>query len=300
MSANAAPLASLTIAVPFYGDDPTPLVHDIARQSDLAGWSVVLWDDGTGDDRLAASISQALQQLAIPAMLRRGSENRGRADARNRLVGLNRGDALLFLDADMRLPAPDFLSRWRAAHAAAPDAIQFGGFMPGERHDRHNLHAALARASDCPPAEERAAAPARFVFTSNLMVPAQIMAEVPFETGFRGWGWEDVDWALSAARHAHIRHIDNPAIHADLMEDADLVARFAASAENFKRLSERHPQAVQEMPVWRAARSFARARPLTAFAPLFRSAALATGLPMGVRLTALKLFRAATYAKVLA
>jgi len=59
------------------------------------------------------------------------------ADARNRLVGLNRGDALLFLDADMRLPAPDFLSRWRAAHAAAPDAIQFGGFMPGERHDRH-------------------------------------------------------------------------------------------------------------------------------------------------------------------
>lgn len=291
---------NLTIAIPFFGDDPTPLLEGLTR-CDAHGVEICLWDDGSPDRAITERLRTRKECGPHPLRLFESPVNKGRAATRNYLTSVARGVHILFLDADMRIHDEDFLLIWQDAIDRHPEAILFGGFLPPADTGGMpvSLHAAMAATADCPPAAQRNRSPARYVYTSNLSAPKTLFEACPFADSFDGWGWEDVEWGLRAAAHSAVVHIENAAIHDDIVDDEELIARFATSAQNFARLAAAHPDAVRDMPVWRAAQLFRHLAPVRAMAPLFAGASRRRSLPMPMRLVALKLWRASHYGAAL-
>lgn len=292
--ADAAP--RLSVLIPTFRDDPTALLRALDRSKADGSAEIVVLDDGGGDEPLAARIGKIMSGLKRPARFVRLSRNAGRAQGRNRLAAHARGRHLLFLDSDM-LPDPkDFLARWLAV--ASDDApVAFGGFTLDQTPVRpeHALHRAMALKSDCTPAPERAKAPEKHVFTSNLLVRRDVFETIAFDEGFAGWGWEDVEWAMRVARAHPILHVDNTATHLGLDPAPVMAAKYEQSAANFARVVAGHRDVVSAYPSYKVAKAL-KAVPLRGtWRPWLKSIALAESLPTPLRAFSMRLYRAALY-----
>ena len=140
---------------------------------------------------------------------------------------------------------------------------------------------------------------AKSVASSNLLVRRDVLEAEPFDDGFRGWGWEDVDWGARVAALHGVLHPDIPARHLGLDTPEALAAKYEQSPPNFARLLQRQPELVRSFPSYRMARAL---RGWPARGPLRRglkALALARSAPLPMRVGAMKLYRAALYAEVL-
>lgn len=292
----------LSVLVPFHKHDPSPLLTALARGA-MHDVEIILVDDGSGSATLLNDVLTAAEPLTCPVTIIVLAANRGRARARNRLIAEARGEHVLFLDADMVPDRSDFLARWLHLVATKAPAVAFGGFSiaASEKNGDHALHARLSMQSDCLSAAQRRRNPAQCVATSNLLVRADVLANTPFDGGFSGWGWEDVEWALRASSKAPVLHIDNSATHTGLDTTNTLLRKYREAGPNFARLAARHPEAVQSFRTYRAAQAMRRA-PRKQIAEL--SAWVARDpwgvSPMRARTAALKFYRAAMAAEYLA
>lgn len=291
----------LSVLIPFLDDDPSDLLALLDREAAALDGAVevIVLDDGTNDAELTRRLGSQVRTLALPARLITAVRNMGRARGRNRLVMSARGTALLFLDSDMRPDHDRFLQVWRDLVARDDPAVAFGGFslLQTPHEARTAVHRAMALKSDCVPAAERALNPEKHVFTSNLLVRADVFAEEGFDGGFSGWGWEDVEWGMRVSRRWPILHVDNTATHMGLDDAATLARKYEQSAANFARVIERHPDIVSGYGAYRAARMLKRLPGLKLWRPLIRAAALQAWLPAGLRGFSLRLYRAALYAE---
>lgn len=295
-----APAPVLSVLIPFHRDDPAPLTAALAAQAAAAqaDAEIILYDDGEPDRRLNLAVASAAAALPVPVRVLTATRNLGRAAARNRLAAAARGRWLLFLDADMTLP-PGFLARWlEQAQREDADAV-FGGYDAAPDTDpAHALHAALARVSDVKSAAARREIGPTAVCTSNLLVRAAVLRDVRFDEGFAGWGWEDVDWAVRAARAWRLDHADNPAGHDGWQPPGALLAKFRDAGRNYARLLSKHPQ-LAALPGARAARMLRRIPGQALAAAAWAALARSNALPMRARVLALKLWRAAWAAEAM-
>lgn len=289
----------LSVLVPTYRDDPRALIAALSACEGAGEVEFILFDDGSGLDMSPAHA--ALENWPGPARCITAPANGGRAHARNRLLAQAESAWVLFLDADMLPDGPDFLARYiEALQPRSEPALICGGFSLQQVTPRpdQTLHALQSAASECLPADVRARAPGRYVFTSNLLVHRNVLEAIPFDEAYCGWGWEDVDWGFRVARHFPIRHIDNTATHTGLDTDTALMAKYAGSGANFARLVAQHPDETRQMALARAARALrilgSLRQPVQALAGRL---ARMRALPGRIRLAALKLFRAAAYAR---
>ena len=287
---------ALSILTPFKGDDPTPLLAALARER--GDVELVILDDGTNDAALAARVETAISTLPFPARFVRLTSNEGRSKGRNRLVSHARAGHYLFLDSDMLPDTPTFIGDWLALIARENPAVAFGGFSldqaPPNRD--HALHRAMAGQSDCLPATERALMPEK-IFTSNLLVRADVFAAEAFDEGFAGWGWEDVEWGMRVASRWPILHVENTATHLGLDTARTLADKYEQSTGNFARVVASHHAVISRYPSYKVARVLKRA-PLRSFwRPLLKAYALTEAAPLKTRAFALRLYRAALYAE---
>ncbi len=120
----------LSVLIPFFRDDPSALLAALDAQGHELGGAVeiVVLDDGSGDEALAARTADTVAAMAAPARFVRISANEGRSKGRNRLMTNGRGRHLLFLDSDMLPDGPSFLADYLALIAAEDPAVAFGGF----------------------------------------------------------------------------------------------------------------------------------------------------------------------------
>jgi len=299
-AARGGPAPALSVLVPFHGDDPAPLIASLgaALMKLAAPVEIVLIDDASPDPALGDAVRVRLDAMATPARLLTARRNLGRAAARNRLAAAARGRWLLFLDADMGA-GPDFLARWLDAAETAEFDAAFGGYDAEPAADSAlALHAALALASDIRDAAARRRIGPTAFCTSNLLVRADVMRAVRFDESFTGWGWEDVDWAVRAARSYALDHIDNPARHGGWQTAETLLEKFRTASVNYARLLGKHPQ-LAALPGARAA-NFLRLLPGQGLVRgLWARAARAACLPMRARTIALKLWRASWAAEAI-
>lgn len=291
----------LSVLIPFYRDDPSDLLRALAEQIGNAGdVEIVLHDDGEPDSELNAALERVLAAMSQPARLLTSTRNRGRSAGRNLLAGQARGDWLLYLDADMAPASPGFLAAYRTVMADPAADSAFGGYetdWPADP-DRH-LHAALARSSDQHDAAARTRIGATAFCSSNLLVRAEVMRQVPYDAGFSGWGWEDIDWAVSAASRFNLIHVDNPALHGGLQTAGVLLDKFRIGAANYRRLLDRHPQ-LAGLPGARLARVLGRLPFQAGLRALWAGMSRSRHVPMRLRVAALKLWRASWTAEALA
>ncbi|PHS26457.1 MAG: glycosyl transferase [Robiginitomaculum sp.] len=293
----------LSVLIPFYKDNPQKLLRALGQNPPL-NVEVILYDDGSADPDLSSAMDRATAKARLPVKLISAYENVGRSGARNALIKAARGQWVLFLDADMMPEDDQFLRTWMACTQNDNPAIAFGGFsVPPLGHIAPEmiLHQAFSQNSDCLPAAERAQNPAKHVCTSNLLVRRDVLNEHPFDNGFSGWGWEDVEWAARAARDYNIHHIDNPAQHLGLESAETLVRRFRDSAPNYARFVKRHPDLASTLPSWKAAHVLRNVPGLALVRPVFSAMARDTSglVPLSLRILALKLWRSCWYAKAL-
>ncbi|MEL6567602.1 MAG: glycosyltransferase [Pseudomonadota bacterium] len=292
---------TVSILVPRFRDDVLPLIEALGASDGASETHLIAFDDGSGDAGEFPKIQSALTAFPGPAELIISETNLGRSEARNRLLAAATTDWVILLDADMVPDDPHFLTRYQEAakKLGEPGLICGGGSTAQVQLDpKTALHLAQSRTSECLDAKDRNAEPGRFVFTANIMVHRTVFDTVPLDPGYVGWGWEDVDWGLSIAARFPVVHIDNPATHLGLDEDARLIAKYGSSGANFARLKRRHPEAVEAMPLYKAAHFAQSLGPLrTPLTSLTRFAATRSILPMRVRLASLKLFRALVYSR---
>ncbi len=300
-SAFGAARPKLSVLAPFYREDPSHLLRALdAEACGLDGAvELITLDDGSGDDTLAATVARCVERLKSPTRLIRLPANVGRAKGRNRLAEEARGQWLLFLDSDMAPDSQHFLGAYLDLIEGAAPPVVCGGFSLHQAPDvpDHALHRHMALKSDCLPAAERNLAPEKHVFTSNLLVRRDVFEAVKFDEDFRGWGWEDVEWAMRVARDHPIAHIDNPATHLGLDPAAVIAAKYEQSAVNFARVVAEHLNVVETYPSYRLAKALKRAPLRQTWRPMLKSVALAERLPLGARDVAMRLYRAALYAE---
>jgi glycosyltransferase involved in cell wall biosynthesis len=292
----------LSVLIPFFRDDACELLRALDRQAGREGVEVVVLDDGSGDEALAARTAETVRAMIMPAAFLRLAANAGRSKGRNTLASHARAPHYLFLDSDMAPDSEGFLAGWLALIAAENPAVAFGGFtleltpITKERA----LHRALALRGECRPAAVRALEPAKSLCTSNLLVRADVFAAEGFDEGFKGWGWEDVEWAARVGRSHVILHIDNTASHLGLDTDRALIGKYEQSPANFARLAAQHPEIARGFPSYRMARRLKSVPLAGLWRPVLKRMALASGLPMLLRVAATKFYRAALYAEALA
>lgn len=294
----AAP--AISICIPAWNDDAAPLLKSLRGLDRIAACEVLIYDDGSANPEMTASILEHLNNIDAPAKLITATQNQGRAHARNRLITHARADWLLLLDADMLPDTPAFIANYLNMLTAHPaPALIAGGFSLQHVTPtrKQALHAAQSARSECLTAQTRQTEPGRYVFTSNILVHRQVLETVRFDDSYSGWGWEDVDWGLRVAKEVPVRHIENTATHLGLDDDAGLMRKYETSGANFARLVASHPEAVKSMTLYRAAHKLKSLPGRSAIRALSRLLAKSSALPITLRLAGLKLFRAAIYAE---
>lgn len=285
--------------IPFLRDDPTRLLRALDGANDV---ELIVLDDGTNDDVLATRVAEAVLAVSTPARFVRRLRNEGRAGSRNRLSRHARGTHLLFLDSDMLPDHRAYLDVWLRLIASRAPAIAFGGLstdpVPEPRRDQA-VARALAQVSDCRIAMYRSKLPEKHVFTSNLLVRRDVFAAEPFDESFKGWGWEDVEWAMRVGRRHPILHVDNPAVHLGLDTPEVIARKYEQSAENFGRMLAAHHDAVRRYDIYRVAWLLKWLPVRALWRPWVKACALAEPLPVKLRTFAMRLYRAALYAEAL-
>lgn len=294
---NINPAPKLSVLVPYYHDDPSDLLRALIAQSS-GDVEILLYDDGTAD----AEVNKRLQNIAktggVPVTLLFAAKNMGRSYARNSLQAAASAPWLLFLDADMMPEDDAFLTRYSAVIDENSADIIFGGFtMPERVEPQFELHRAFSAGSDCLTAEQRSAFGPKYVCSSNLAVRSAILDAQPFDTAFTGWGWEDSEWAARVAGKHRLMHLDNPAVHLGLESTDTMLKRFATSGQNYDRFVRRHPDLAETLSLFKAMRILS-AVPFQGLmqAPL-KLVVKSAVMPIGLRLKALKLWRASWYAE---
>ena len=291
----SAPL--LSVLIPFHGDDPSPLVETQRAQSD-ADIEIILFDDGSPDAGVFEQLTAHPAALDSRVTVLRSDINLQRSAARNALADAASGEWLLFLDADMEIP-DGFVARWHAVLQSADFDAAYGGYLvPEAKAGQFAVHAALARAGDVSNAAARSTRGASAFAGSNLAVRSRLMAAIPFDEAYRGWGWEDVDWAVRAAKAGRLAHVDNPAGHAGLQSVDRLLTKFAEGGLNYARFLARHPDQAS-LPGARLARLLAQWQLFGTVQALAPGITRTQALPLRVRVLALKAYKAACAAAAL-
>lgn len=292
----------LSILTPFYKESPALLLEALGRDSAMQGGDIeiILIDDGSRQPDLTEAVIACLEAQPYPASLITLSENEGRAAGRNHLMQAAQSKYFLFLDSDMLPDSQSFIQTWLdTIDHDRPDVV-FGGFSLDQASDdqAYALHRAMASHSDTVGAEVRRQSPEKYIFTSNLLIRADILAEEGFDPAFTGWGWEDVEWSMRVSKRWTIGHIDNTATHLGLDTAETVAAKYEQSVANFARVIAAHRTIVAGYPSYKVAKFLSMTPLRRTWRPILKAVALTQSLPTKVRAFSMRLYRAALYAEV--
>ena len=252
----------LSIVIPTHNWDVGGLLDKLGDEITAHGLHrcvhVDVFDDASTPASAAASEASVHRnaQRGLRAQFYRSDHNVGRSAARNALVARARGTHLLFLDADVLPDSTRFLRNYLAqAHDGAMavcGGISYTQCGLGNAETRFYLR--YSSATSVAPARLRMERPWAWLYTANVMVACSLVAQVPFDDGFIGYGYEDLEWGIRLASAGGLSHIDNPVTHLGLLSKATLQRKMRESTPNLLRLVRLHPQSAEELRLVRVAR----------------------------------------------
>lgn len=290
----------LSVLIPFYKDDPTELLQSLLSQSSAdEAVEILIYDDGSKQADLNSKVSAVVKSAPSRVEFLIADKNAGRSAARNVLQKNANADWVLFLDADMRPVSDSFLKDYTQLISAGVGDVIFGGFIvptEAETPDQE-LHRALSEVSDCLTLAARQAAGPQFVASSNLCVRKDVLLEEGFDNAFKGWGWEDSEWAARVAKKFTLIHADIPALHLGLESTETLLRRFQNSGANYVRFTNKHPDIAKTLALFKISQKLRKIPGQKLMRPALKLAVKLQMLPIRLRLNALKMWRASWYAE---
>ena len=219
-------ITALSILIPTYNDLCVKLVGDLRQQAEQTGigYEILVGDDGSTDHEVVSENRQIDQWAHCRYLVQ--PQNTGRAAIRNRLAREARYDWLLFVDSDMTVVRPDYISLYAAQDDA--DVVDGGVTIGGDAEAlRQNLRYLYEKASEHEhTAEMRQKKPYQDFHTANFLIRRDLMLSHPFDERFRYYGYEDVLFGKQLrADHIAITHIDNPMGFCTFESNPDFVSK---------------------------------------------------------------------------
>lgn len=295
----------ISVLIPVFRRDPSLLLTalDACTRRPDATVEILVADDGSPGRGTARIIAGAIEQIALPVLFLRSPKNVGRAAIRNRLCDRARGEYVLFLDCDMVLKDPHYLENYLDAIRNQPIDVSFGGLAMShswKETAEFELYACVSQRSHCVSAAKRQEQASKYTYTCNLLVRRTLATEHPFCEEFRGWGWEDTEWALRVSKIISIRHLENPVLHDGVLPPEVMIARIEESIPNFQLICKLHPEEIFRYPLYRAAKIFSRVPFKKRIAAMLKAAVVDRrgAWPLSLRFGAFKLLNALYYHSV--
>lgn len=219
-------IAALSILIPTYNDPCAKLVDDLRHQAEQAGitYEILVADDGSTDTVVIHENSEI--NLWPNCQYLRQPDNIGRAAIRNYLAQTARYDRLLFIDSDMTIVSPDFLSKYLNMESAevVDGGVVIGGDASALKGNLRYLYEKAAEHEHT--VDKRRENPYRDFHTANFIIRRDLMLSHPFDERFRYYGYEDVLFGKQLrADRITITHIDNPMGFCTFETNTDFVAK---------------------------------------------------------------------------
>ncbi len=204
----------ISICIPVYNYKIGRLVRDLVWQGDRCG---VPYEIIVIDDHSPPSVSSLNEVACRQHNYIRLSTNVGRSRIRNMFPVRARYDKLLFIDCDSEIISENFLEKYLQEVKQGDPPVICGGRaynvnlpLPEER-----LRWRYGRERESITAELRRQSPVRYFMTNNFLIDRNIVETVKFDERLTQYGYEDTLFAYNLGKLGlHIRHIDNPLLHA--------------------------------------------------------------------------------------
>ena len=219
-------IQSLSILVPTYNALCVTLVNALRLQAESSGisYEILVGDDGSTDTNVIQT-NQAINDWPHCRYILR-TQNSGRAAIRNFLAQQARYDYLLFIDSDMTITSPDFITRYLSV--ADADVIIGGVSIDGSPEALKGNLRYLYEKTEEPShtVEHRQQMPYQHLHTANLLIRRELMLAHPFDERFRHYGYEDVLLGKTLRQHnVPITHIHNPVSFSTFESNAQFMAK---------------------------------------------------------------------------
>jgi len=237
----------LSILIPVFNWDATALLERLLTEcAGSAGDIEILVADDSSSDGASKERNEAFIARADNPVLKYFplTKNLGRAAIRNFLVKRASADFLLFLDCDVIPDTGDFLRAYLSSIQTGDYEVICGGISYQQRilaGRDYDYRVYFGNKKEAAPADVRNIAPGRHLLTANVLVRKEAFLQTPFDEGFVGYGYEDMDWGLRLARQWRVLHIDNTVSHLGLDKKVDCFAKMRASVPNYLRIREKYP-----------------------------------------------------------
>lgn len=219
-------ITALSILIPTYNDECVTLVDDLRQQAEQSGivFEILVGDDGSTDAEVIEKNRKICKWPHCHYLIQ--IQNIGRAAIRNFLAKEAHYDWLLFIDSDMSIVRPDYLSRYLTMEQA--DVVDGGVSIVGDAAIlKGNLRFKYEKASEQEHTTEiRQKHPYQDFHTANFLIRRDLMLAHPFDERFRYYGYEDVLFGKQLrADHIAITHLDNPMGFCTFESNPDFVAK---------------------------------------------------------------------------
>jgi len=240
----------ISILVPVFNWQIGGLINELSRQIISCGLiefvEIVVVDDfsETHFIRENQDSVKAAVDLGVACCLYSNDQNCGRSATRNRLIGYASGDYLIFLDADVMPDDDFFIKNYRDISLNSNCDVVCGGVSYQKISDFKSSEAFyLRQGSRLSVADSciRNKNPWKWIFTANVMVRRSILKIAPFDAGFIGYGYEDIEWGMRLSHHGKIIHVNNSVTHLGLLDKCVYHKKMISSLDNLVKLVLIHP-----------------------------------------------------------
>ena len=207
---------NLSILIPSYNWDCTPLIQDLLEQLPEDAEIIV------GNDKSTCPQAQkAYQRIAGMKNCRvyEPQQNLGRSRICNRLFDISSGEWVLFMDCDTKVNSTHFLKDYLDATVQHPADAYCGGMRNTEKCPegcelRWTYETTIAQKWTV---DFRREHPYEVSTTQNFMISREAFAQTGFPEEITKYGYEDIVLLMRLERKGKtIWHIDNSLIHLDI------------------------------------------------------------------------------------
>lgn len=209
----------ISICIPIYNFDVTPLVEELLKQiDDLRNEAEIVLIDDASENQFRRINSQLKDECKYIQL----EKNIGRSKIRNRFLNYVKHKHLLFLDCDSKINKSEFLKNYTSSIKNHPESVIYGGRIYPKKPANQNEKLAWKYGikTESKPASIREKFPRKYFMTNNFIVPKKVLEKVKFDEHIIQYGYEDTLFGFELKRfNIPIVHINNAVLNGHLEEN---------------------------------------------------------------------------------
>ena len=228
----------ISVCIPTYNHYTYPLVRSLSTQIAKEGegdYEIVCIDDHSSG--YYVNQNKGIAGMASYITL---EKNIGRAAIRNLFLKHTKGEYLLFLDCDSKVP-DQFIKKYAKTLNSNPSVVVGGRvYSEADNDAEHRLRYLYGTKVESQPVEVRRVNPYRSFQTSNFMVRRDVLEQIRFDESITKYGHEDTLFGYRLQQLGiPILHIDNPVVNGDVEVNAEFLHKTVEAVESLAELYDR-------------------------------------------------------------